>query len=1427
MTPERWKEIKKILAAVLQQEPEKRAAYLAEICPQPALRREVESLIPAYEQGASTPVQAAPLHHEGTTIGSPISDLSTLLLDQPMAQRTEALAACVKQGDCIGKNKRFEIIGRLGAGGMGVVFAAVDRQLERSVAIKFILPDPRISWDQLVKILKREATATARLRHDNIVAIFDIATWKRVPYLVMEHLEGKSLAQTIAEGRPRLLRATEIMIDVARGICHAHENGIVHRDLKPSNVFVLNAGRAKILDFGLAGFAHLPGGSAASGGELAAGTPASMAPEQWTGAKQDERTDIWAMGVMLFELFTGQHPFPFKDYSGLHKEICSNHPAPSILSVQDNLPEQAEAIVARALQKKPENRFPTAAQLLDALMGLQNILTQSAEANKDARRTVQRRQLTFLSCSSTLSARVNEDSDEEDESLSKFTSTCADIIHSTDGRTLAVLGGRLLACFGHPIAREGDAERAVRAGLRIIDAGRQIAHNYPAAAPKVRVGIHTGLETVEDVEGDSRAFRSQGTTPQIATWLESRAAEDSVVISDSTHYLARGVFQFEDLGALAVEGVSQPMAAYRVVRERDVDSRFEAAFASAPTLLVGRETEVELLVELWRSVRNSLGRFVLISGEAGIGKSRLVRALKDRVGTDGVVRMSCQCWPQFKSSAFHAVIELLLKTTGIRREDSTHEKLSKLESSLSTLGIDPVAAVPLIASLLSIPVPGSASPLLEPRERKKKTIDCLTGMLLATAVQTPLLLVAEDLHWADHSSLELMGVLLERLGPARILVLGTARPDFRPLWPDHPHFQLMPISHLPPRLAASMVQSTAGDVKLPPDVVEALVQRTEGVPLFIEEMTRVLVASIRQVKESGAIESALAGGMPPTLHELFLARLDRLPKAGQELAQIGSVIGRSFSHALIRRLSAMEDGVFHNAVLCLNEAEMLMAQGRPPNSNYQFKHALIQDAVYQSLPKKRRKEIHLDVAKVLNEMFPETAEVQPELLAHHYTEGGDFWQGLECWERAGRRAAERFANVEAINHFTQAIQMLSKVPEDPDRNRRELSLQLALGAPLMAVKGYAAPEVESAYARARELCRSVSENIHLFPALQGLWQFYMVGGELQIARGLAEQLLGVAEKSGDSTLLLLAYRALGTTAFLQGDFTQCRGFTELGLGIYDQKQHGSLALRYGHDPGVAHGLYAAQAHWFLGYPEQALTRASEAVALAQRLAHPVSIAFARCYLATLRNWCGQFEAAAEEASAAVAMSKTHQLALWLSLSTMMEGWARLGLGELNEGIALFQEGIAGWRKTGARAGTTFFLVVLAEAYGKANRAKDGMALLEEAAALVVRNSEHYYEADLYRVKGELKIALSPQNRAQAAADIQHAITIARQQHSKSLLLRAATSLFHLQEGKNESAAARQLLYDVLRSFSEGFDTADLMLATSSLAAEVPAASSSY
>jgi len=1344
------------------------------------------------------------------------SEPSTIGLEAPSDSRSETPTAYLKQGDCIGKRKRFEITGRLGKGGMGVVFAAIDRQLDRSVAIKFILPDTQIPRNQLVRILRREAMTTARLRHDNIVSIFDIDTWKTVPYLVMEHLEGDSLAQILARERLSLLRSIEVMIDVARGMAHAHENGIIHRDLKASNVFVLTGGRAKILDFGLAALVRLPSQSTVSAGESNsnAGTPFAMPPEQWRGDSQDERTDVWAMGVMLFELFTGQRPYSRTDARRLYEDICSERAAPSVLSIQDNLPEQAESIVARAMQKKPEARFQSAAPLLDALVEFHNNLIRSSEAKRTTRRITQRRQLTFLSCGLTSLAKVAEDPDEEGERLGKFMALCTEAIHSLNGRLIAVLGSRVLACFGHPIAREGDAERTVRAGLQIVRTVKKVPWQG-TSSPRVRVGIHTGLEIVEDVEGESEGFQIQGSSPQIATSLENLASDDSIVIGQSTYQLTHSGFDFEDYGSLVIEGNPQPMAAYKVLREKDIDNRFDAAFASSQTPLIGRKADVERLVELWQCSKNSTGQFALLTGEAGIGKSRLVRVLKDRVGIEGGTRMSCQCWPQFKSSAFHAVIDLVIRSTGILREDSAEEKLHKLESSFSRLEMDPAVCVPVIASLLTISLPGTSDFSLDPRERKKRTIDTLTAMVLAMADQKPVLFVVEDLHWADHSSLELLENVLERMVSAHILVVGTARPEFRRSWPNCAHFHHIPINHLPPGLAAKMIERALGGHELPAEVIESLVQRTEGVPLFIEEMTRAVVDSVKELGNITAVKDSLfAQVIPATLNELFLARLDRLTTAGKELAQISAVVGRSFSYSLIQGVSGLAEPALHEALLSLTESDVLLCHGRPSESKYQFKHSLIQDAAYHSLPKKRRRAHHLKVAHVLRELFPETAVTQPELLAHHYTQAGDVEQALAFWERAGRREAERFSNFEAINHFSQAIEMLAKLEQGTARNRRELSLQLALGTPLMAIKGYAAPEVERAYARARDLCRSAGGDIQLFPAIQGLWQFYMVGGELPVARELAEQLLDVAQKSDDSTLRLIAYRSLATSAFLQGEILRCRDLTELGLGLYDHRQHGSLGLTFGHDPGVAHGLYSAWALWLLGYPEQGIKTAIEAVTLAEKLCHPVSVAFSKCYLAVLHNSCGQYAAGAADAAAAKAISNAHRLALWLSVGTMMEGWARFGLGDLDEGIALLQEGVEGWRRTGARAGMTFFLVTLAEAYLKVGLLERGLAVLDEAQELVVRNSEYYYEAELYRVRGELRFALACQDTAGAEADMEHAILIACQQKAKSLQLRATMSLYSLPHRRSQET--RKLLQDIYQSFSEGFATADLLKARAAL-----------
>jgi predicted ATPase len=686
-------------------------------------------------------------------------------------------------------------------------------------------------------------------------------------------------------------------------------------------------------------------------------------------------------------------------------------------------------------------------------------------------------------------------------------------------------------------------------------------------------------------------------------------------------------------------------------------------------------------------------------------------------------------------------------------------------------------------------------------------------VLLRMAAQRPVLFVVEDLHWADASTLELLGALLERIAAHRILVLLTARPEFEPPWPRRPQLNALAIDRLPTAHAALLAERAAGLSTLNAEVIQRLAAQTDGIPLFVEEMTRMLVDSLGEPKHAARADGALLPeAIPATLNELLLARLDRLTDGGKQVVQLGAVLGRSFGYSLIHSVWTLDEAQLRRALASVAEAGVLLSRDEPPHSSYQFKHSLIQEAAYHSLPKKRRREHHLRVAQVLAGEFPELAGTQPELLAHHYGEAGADREALAYGERAGRMAVERSAAVEAIGHFGGALKRLANLPEDAERNQKELALQLALGAPLMAAKGYGAPEVEKAYARARELCRVASGDAQLFPAVQGLWQYYLVRGELPTARELAEQLLGLARASGEPALQLLAQRSLATTVFLLGEIERCRQLTETGLALYDRQQHRTLAFRYGQDPGVAHGLYLAWALWLLGHPDQSLKTVLAALELALETSHALSIAFARCFVGLLQNCRGEHVAAGEQAEAASAIAAAHQLTLWLASATMMDGWARSGLGQHEQGIARLQRGVAGWRETGGRAGLTFFLVTLAEAHCKAGQLAEAESVLAQVEAVRVANGEHYYAEELHRIRGEIAVRRDPPDPLRAEAEFREAVEVARSQSARSLELRAATSLAELLERQGKRDEAREQLQPVYAWFSEGFGTADLVRA---------------
>ena len=685
------------------------------------------------------------------------------------------------------------------------------------------------------------------------------------------------------------------------------------------------------------------------------------------------------------------------------------------------------------------------------------------------------------------------------------------------------------------------------------------------------------------------------------------------------------------------------MEVYQVLYESTARSRLEAAGGTGLTPLVGREQEVGLLRERWAQVKEGLGQVVLLSGEAGIGKSRLVQGLTEQVATEPQAWLTpCQCSPYYQNTALYPMIELLERVAlRFEREESSQQKLSKLEGFLVQHGLPPAETVPLLAALLSLPLTADYAPLtVSPEQQKQKTLHALLTIMLRIAAQQPVLFVMEDLHWVDPSTLEFLTLLVDQGPTARILALFTCRPDFSPPWTGRAHLTQMTLNRLPRRQAAELTGRVAHGKALPPEVVEQVVAKTDGVPLFVEELTKMVLES--GLLQERAERYELTGPLPPlaiptTLHDSLMARLDRLA-AVKGLAQLGATLGREFSYELLQAVSLWDEDTLQQGLHQLVAAEFLYQQGLPPQATYRFKHALIQDAAYQSLLRSTRQQSPSAHCPGVRGPFPEVCETQPELVAHHYTAAGCAEQAVVYWQRAGQQASERSAHLEAISHFTTGIELLKTLPETPERTQQALTLHIALGAALQMAKGHAAPEVEHAYAQAHALCQQVGETPQLVPVLYGLWRFYVARPQLHTARELGETLLRLAQRADDPALAVIAHYALGSTWFCLGALPAARLHLEEGIARYTPDQRRAPVFRMGQDPGVACRASAAMTLWLLGYPEQALARLHEALALADALSHPFSLAFARCWAAYVSQFRRDVPAVHEQAEAAVALA---------------------------------------------------------------------------------------------------------------------------------------------------------------------------------------------
>ena len=1053
---------------------------------------------------------------------------------------------------------------------------------------------------------------------------------------------------------------------------------------------------------------------------------------------------------------------------------------------------------------------------IDAVWGTRQArdTTKVARTGAEATSPVQHReaefrQITVMFCDLVGSTQLSEKLDPEDlqRIIDSYRRECSTAIRRYGGEVARYLGDGVLAFFGWPYAHEDDAPRAVHAALEIVSVVTKISESVTLAC---RVGVCSGPVVVGEIRNSTASWSMDavGETPNIAARLQTLAEPDTVLISESTRRLVSATFDLQGLGPQALKGITEPVRAYRVLAAKSAGSRFEAAHAGTLTPLVGRSSELRLLLDRWEKVKEGDGQVILLSGIPGVGKSRLLHELKSHVEEEPHILLHHQCSPYHNQSAFHPVIEQIEQAAHLIAREADADKITKLQAYLPRSTNSSIEPLLLIANLLSISTENQQHlSELTPQQIKNRTISTLVEMLLAFSVQRPTLCIFEDAHWLDASTLELLELMISRIAHARVLLIVSSRPEFRPTWLAHANVSTHSLTRLSQAEVKTMIRDLLRGGNMPQKLVDQIIEKADGVPLFIEELTSsTLSAPLRETL--GHTEQPASLRVPETLSDALMERLDRAAPS-RRVAQIAAVIGREFSDDLLSAAARIDEEDMQSALSLLEQADIIYRVGISPFVRFAFKHVLLRDAIYDSLLKSKRQQIHADIAAILVHDFPKLVENQPEVLALHYQEASNHQMAIRYWFESGQRAVAHSANVEAIANFRKALQLLNALPETPERIKQEIDIQLALGIPLIAVRGYTAAETREAFSRARTLCLRLGDIPEYFQALFGLWGNHWMCGKNDEALRMADEFLSRSRALSDPVLLMVANRVMGSTLLTLGDFQSSASHFEETIRLSTGREERPLYNLYMVGPRAASLLLLSWDLWILGYPDQALSRVSEALALGKDLGHPYTVAFAHYMTSVVHLLRGDAAHALESAERSFEMSQEQRFSLYAILSRISRGRAIGELGRLGEARVELTQGIDEARRNGVGFMLPMMDSWLADVHTKTGENEYALSFVERALTNIGDVTGRSWEAELHRQRAQILLALDPSKLREAESHLQKSIEVARGQSAKSLELRAATNLAELWRAQGRPDEARALLEPICHWFNEGAETADL------------------